>query len=403
MTFGNSILGSAGTLIRRAIRSAAYIAGVSGWSIERDGSAEFNGTVIARSFHTGDPANNDKRVTVRNGNGSDVEFFLDGKPALSGRLRLVKQPFSNPPKWVETIESTTAVASTTHTVNLPTPVAGDKWIFVGTWNVNNTITHTPALFTNLASNAMGNGQSEVWIRDVDGTEGATTTFTSSTSDQGSFQVIRVSGTTIGLVSGTDYNLATNTATNTLMPDPPSVTAGWGIDENLFLVLLSTRPTDAAVSAYPANYSNGTDTITGNGNPNGATAASATRVLTAATDDPATFTITKPAAPTDKTIAHTLVLRPSATGETDEIIFAMETDDIHPTSGRPRIIMFVSDDATRPAVVLVGFEGGNRISIREDSTSLGDQVLSTTGLASSATAGTPIHINASNQLFKYTGP
>jgi hypothetical protein len=44
--FGNTILGGAGTLIRKMIRSPNYVTGVSGWTINKDGSAEFNNVVI---------------------------------------------------------------------------------------------------------------------------------------------------------------------------------------------------------------------------------------------------------------------------------------------------------------------------------------------------------------------
>lgn len=61
MTFRNSILAGL-TLIREAIRSQNYSAGVSGWSIDADGSAEFNditirdGTVISGSAFYYNPA-----------------------------------------------------------------------------------------------------------------------------------------------------------------------------------------------------------------------------------------------------------------------------------------------------------------------------------------------------------
>lgn len=45
MTFRNSVVGGT-TLVRPAIRSPNFITGVSGWSIDRNGSAEFNNIVI---------------------------------------------------------------------------------------------------------------------------------------------------------------------------------------------------------------------------------------------------------------------------------------------------------------------------------------------------------------------
>lgn len=42
MGFSNDITGGQGVLLRPAIKSPNYVAGVSGWSINKDGSAEFN-------------------------------------------------------------------------------------------------------------------------------------------------------------------------------------------------------------------------------------------------------------------------------------------------------------------------------------------------------------------------
>lgn len=46
MQFGNPILGGSGSLVRQSIHSPDYVAGVSGWTINKDGTAEFNATTI---------------------------------------------------------------------------------------------------------------------------------------------------------------------------------------------------------------------------------------------------------------------------------------------------------------------------------------------------------------------
>jgi hypothetical protein len=64
MTFRSTIVAGV-TLIRQAIRSQNYAAGVSGWTINADGSAEFN------------------NITVRNGTSvSGNSFYYSGAPAL---------------------------------------------------------------------------------------------------------------------------------------------------------------------------------------------------------------------------------------------------------------------------------------------------------------------------------
>lgn len=46
MAWSNPIVGGGNTLIRQSIHSPDYVAGVSGWSINKDGSAEFNDVVV---------------------------------------------------------------------------------------------------------------------------------------------------------------------------------------------------------------------------------------------------------------------------------------------------------------------------------------------------------------------
>ena len=88
--FQNPITGGQGALIRPAVKSPNYVPGVSGWTINRDGSAEFNnvtvrGTIVASTFQGTDfqidqngaffysaaPAVGDLIATVTRGAGTD--------------------------------------------------------------------------------------------------------------------------------------------------------------------------------------------------------------------------------------------------------------------------------------------------------------------------------------------
>ncbi|MEU9022350.1 hypothetical protein [Actinomadura sp. NPDC048394] len=51
--FANAILGGAQKLIRKAIASPNYVTSTSGWSINKDGSAEFNDVVVRGEFDVG--------------------------------------------------------------------------------------------------------------------------------------------------------------------------------------------------------------------------------------------------------------------------------------------------------------------------------------------------------------
>ncbi|HLK00463.1 MAG TPA: hypothetical protein VKU39_11220 [Streptosporangiaceae bacterium] len=50
MPFGNDIVGGKGSLIREMIKSPNFIHSVQGWTINKDGSAEFSNLVIRGTF-----------------------------------------------------------------------------------------------------------------------------------------------------------------------------------------------------------------------------------------------------------------------------------------------------------------------------------------------------------------
>lgn len=83
MPFSNPIIGGGGTLIREAISSPDYAAGVAGWSIKRDGSAEFNDVAIRGSLTTG-PDGSD-HIFIPDG-AAEVDFVL-GTNGATARAR----------------------------------------------------------------------------------------------------------------------------------------------------------------------------------------------------------------------------------------------------------------------------------------------------------------------------
>jgi hypothetical protein len=52
--FSNPVVGGGGALIRESIHSPDYVTGVSGWSVMRDGSAEFNDLEFRGTFFGAD-------------------------------------------------------------------------------------------------------------------------------------------------------------------------------------------------------------------------------------------------------------------------------------------------------------------------------------------------------------
>lgn len=63
MGFANSVIGGGGTLVRNLMKSANYVAGVAGWKIAKDGTAELNNTTIRGT------------LAVVNANGSEVDVL----------------------------------------------------------------------------------------------------------------------------------------------------------------------------------------------------------------------------------------------------------------------------------------------------------------------------------------
>ena len=77
MTPGNPVVG--GTVLRRpAIQSPNYVAGVSGWSVKADGSAEFNNLTLRGTF-----MGSDFEIT------SAGAFFYSGTPAAGNLVMSV--------------------------------------------------------------------------------------------------------------------------------------------------------------------------------------------------------------------------------------------------------------------------------------------------------------------------
>lgn len=67
MAFQNSVVGQNGTLVRSSIHSPNYVTGISGWTINKDGSAEFSNLTIRGTFNGTDFIINSSGVFLYNG------------------------------------------------------------------------------------------------------------------------------------------------------------------------------------------------------------------------------------------------------------------------------------------------------------------------------------------------
>ncbi len=217
-------------------------------------------------------------------------------------LGLVALGLAVTPAWAAfpTVAATTGgtqtTPTTTHTVNLPAGVTnGDLLVVIFGTDIAPVVTWPSGWTVIVSTNHAGFLQTEVASRFADGTEGATITVTTDAAVPSAHNSYRITGHDAAtapqgaIVDGVDD-----------LPDPPALTPAWGSADTLWLAV--TNKGDAALTGYPANYTNGTDfSITG-----GHGVASARRARTAASENPGPFTL----AATAGWVAATVGVRPS---------------------------------------------------------------------------------------------
>jgi len=184
-------------------------------------------------------------------------------------------------------------ATTSHTVSLPEVVdAGDLLLVLFSSVAKDNQQNTPAGWTQLSSDYLYNGRTRVgmYAMVAEGTEGGTTVdLTTDTTTTAVAIVVRISGWGGSLTDSVDIaTTAYNTSTSS--PDPPSVTAEWGADKNLFLAFAAACNDSIDFTDAPTGYGNLTYVVSASGTDNSTEAAIADRTTISASDDPDSFTL-----------------------------------------------------------------------------------------------------------------
>lgn len=195
------------------------------------------------------------------------------------------------------------------TANLPATVdADDLLVAIFTHEENASLTAPASPWVEIV-NLTVNGALLVAVKKADGTEdGGTVVASASRTGNGAHQVYRITAASwSGDTADIEGTISDSGVTNT--PDPPSETASWGAEDNLWLSIATGRDDDASNTSYSTNYTNGTHTVSGGGASNGVSLSTCRRELNTATEDPGVITIS--ATPTQQSIAATVVIRPSA--------------------------------------------------------------------------------------------
>lgn len=205
-------------------------------------------------------------------------------------------------------ETAVATASTSHVVNLPSGTAGNMFVAVmskgsaGTTPSVNTLTG----WNELLDEAIVLGL-YIAVKECDGTEGATTTFTLSSATRGAWIVYEVSGQ---IAFATQAPQVGTTATgSSTTPDPPSVSVTGGSKDILTIACFGRAGEEADddtwVTAAPSGFGGLLQKACGVAGTNLAgMVATADLASTTATSDPGTFTCA-----TGAWRAQTIVIHP----------------------------------------------------------------------------------------------
>ena len=206
---------------------------------------------------------------------------------------------------------------TSFVVDMPATVnAGDLLILIFTCEDGNIDTD-PGGWTILSSTGVAQGDMQIYIKDATGSETTATVGVDATTTALSHVWRIQTGTWEGTLATAVDTSSVNDQGNTSSPNPPAVTAGWGSDTNLFITTVGARDDAVTVDSYPTNYSGNQTGTTQGGTNDGCSLGSASRALTAASDDPGTFSLSS----SDRTSSFTIVVQPfsAATRQRGHII------------------------------------------------------------------------------------
>jgi len=228
------------------------------------------------------------------------------------------------PTVAEIEQSSNATPSQTQTVDMPdgTVAAGDLlFIFVAVAETPDNdvapVITAPSGWTVLKHNAdIQSGGVDVrygiYARSAVGDEGGGTETEDIFTDVDvviAANVWHITGW--GGTVATDIDIAELAQEVSNNPDPPSVTADWGSDTNLFITFLGYNDDDGAISTYPSGYINTTNTSALAGTDSSCSVATCSKAATSASDDPGAWLIDQ----AEGNQAFTLVVKPAAAGPT----------------------------------------------------------------------------------------
>lgn len=203
----------------------------------------------------------------------------------------------------DTSNGTQGSNSTNWTLTYPTNIASGNLLllFIGRDGAAATPT-LPAGWNILINSSDGNCALIVAYKFATGSESGTFSYQPGASEQGSWRIVRITGAHASEVP----DIGTAATGNDSNPNPPSCTAGWGAEDNLWFACYGADNGATDATAYPTDFTNGFSDASGGG-PGGALGTCRREYNSTDTLDPSTFTIDT----SEQWVAQTIVVRPAA--------------------------------------------------------------------------------------------
>ena len=209
------------------------------------------------------------------------------------------------PQVQSVTETSFAPAATSHLVLMPATVdPGDLLIMLVSFR-DFPASATPGGWTPLFAATSGLAEFTAYAKDAVGTEdGTTVDVTTGSNATGAAQVYRITNWEGTLANGVE--VGTSAIASSSGPNSPSLTASWGVENNLWLAVASGSDDDVACSAQPSNYTICIDTMSLGGGNLSAQVYSASRENPVDAENPAAFLL----ASSEDWVANTIVIRPA---------------------------------------------------------------------------------------------
>lgn len=212
------------------------------------------------------------------------------------------------PTIVATSTANQASPVTLQSITVPASRQTGDLLVIACMGGTDAVQSVPTGWTGVVSDQFGGSRSlSVFTKISTGSEGFT--FWSTPTAMESAATCTVIRGASGTVTVSPSLITAASAT----PDPPSVTASWGADDNLVGVFIGAEDDDQTITAWPSGYTLGqAQTVSGGGTNAGCTMGTAFTTTTAATEDPGTATLQS----SEGQMLRTIIFQPAAASGAD---------------------------------------------------------------------------------------